>query len=464
MGRIHTVVWNWDVFPKVVPEGKESLITIKPIGRQSAFPQKELFVQVLGLQETSYAFDDTPKNKADFLIAPDADGCLRVRYTFRGEQEYFIRVFQEKNGEGICQQSVYCLKEDLYGLIPLMGDQHIHTMRSDGGYDPALVAGMFRRQGYDYIAITDHNNIIGSLEAIDAFQDVPIDLNMMPGEEVHMPKSTIHVVNFGCRRSVNAMAQQNVNKMLEKNDPAVMEKHKETWSKQENSDFPGTMPDDEFIQMIQDYAATLDIPQGIPRYEYGLFKWVCNEIRKSGGIAIFAHPYWIANLYHVDERLTQYIFEQHDFDAYEVLGGENYFEQNGHQTVQYYEQVNRGLNIPIVGSSDTHPIYENRNLAVAATIVFAKANTQQAIHEAILGNKAVAVDFISKEPRLVGSYRLVKYAQFLMNDYFHKHKLLCEQEGVAMQEYACGEREEGKRMLEAAHGRVEHMWHKYFGV
>lgn len=461
-----SAIWKWDIYPKVVPEGKESTVTLKPLGCQSAFPNTELYVKVMGLQERRYAQDDTPKNNVTYRLAPDADGCLRVTHTFTGEQEYFIRVYADEEQKSVfCQMSVYSLLPDLYGRIPLMGDQHIHTARSDGGYDPAMVAATFRRNGNDFISITDHVNILGSYEAIDAFKDAPIDMNIIPGEEVHMPDAEIHVVNFGGHRSVNTMTEGNANRVSRHSSEDIKKKYASVWQKTEDGDFPGTMTDDEFKQMILEYAKTLDIPEGLPKYTVACFKWVCNEIRKTGGIAIFAHPYWIYDLYHVDERLTEYLLNAHDYDAYEVIGGERYFEQNGLQTIQYYEMNGKNRNIPIVGGSDTHRIYDNPSAFICNTIVFAASNTKQDIHQAILDGKSVALDTISpNEPRLIGPYRLSKYAQFLMNDYFARHKLICEQEGIAMLEYAFGEQEEGLRMLQAAHGRVAHMWKKYFGV
>ena len=458
-------VYLWDVYPKFVLAGKETTVTVKPLGFQSAFPKDDFKLYIRPLHERHYKQDDTPKNDGEYTVHANADGSVQVTHSFEHEQEYFICMMI--NEKIIPIGSVYCVEQDLYSLIPLAGDQHIHTIRSDGKNDPAYTAAAFRAQGYDYIAITDHRNYIGSAEAIEAYQDIPLDFNMMYGEEVHMPDAEIHIVNFGSRRSVNAMTQGNVETMKKKNDPEIAERHKKYWQKGEGSEFPGTMTDDEFRAMIWKYAETLDIPEGISKYTYATFKWVCNEIRKCGGLAIFAHPFWItSNAYHVDERLTEYIFEQHDFDAYEVLGGELYFEQNGLQTIHYYEQLAKGLNFPIVGSSDTHNVLDRSvpsQACCASTIVFAKENTMEAIHEAIRSGMTVAVDWISrKEPRLVGSYRLVKVAQFLMNNYFPVHNSVCEAEAQAMMDYKYFNPEAGERVLKASYGRIPAMWRKYF--
>ena len=118
--------------------------------------------------------------------------------------------------------------------------------------------------------------------------------------------------------------------------------------------------------------------------------------------------------------------------------------------------------MPVVGSSDSHSSVNNRNAFIAKTICFARANDTPSILSAIRARRTVAVDAISAEYRLVGEYRLVKYACFLMDNYFPLRREACIEQGRAMKEYHCGDREDGLRMLKALDGRTEKMWRKYF--
>ena len=68
--------------------------------------------------------------------------------------------------------NVFSVGEDLYGLTPLKGDLHSHSYRSDGKRDPADLAGHFREQGYDFLALTDHNRYYPGGEIDDVFKDV----------------------------------------------------------------------------------------------------------------------------------------------------------------------------------------------------------------------------------------------------------------------------------------------------
>lgn len=457
---MRTELYNYDIFPKVVTAGKEVEITIRPLGLQSAFAE-ETVLKVYPLHERIYELDETPHQRAEYKLTPCADGCLRFSHTFYGEQEYYILINEDTRKA--VRLSVYAVEGDLVGKIPLMGDLHLHTIRSDGNQDPAIVAAHLRQRGYDFIAITDHESFLGSLESIDAYKDVPVEMNLMTGEEVHLPDCHLHCVHVGGKYSINALVDEPLETMMRKVNRETLNAHPEVWKLTEGSDFPGTMTSEEFHRVINEYAEVLDIPAGIPKYTYAGFCWECDQIRKAGGMAIFPHPYWIhGNAYHGDERLTQHIFNTKPFDAFEVLGGENYFEQNGHQTVHYYEAKAKGLNIPVVGSSDSHSSVNNRNAFIAETICFADENTTDGVISAIRAGRSVALDTISTEFRLVGDFRLVKYACFLMNEYFPLHQAACNEQGRAMKEYYCGDREEGRAMLEFTKDRMAKFWQKYF--
>jgi hypothetical protein len=162
----------------------------------------------------------------------------------------------------------------------------------------------------------------------------------------------------------------------------------------------------------------------------------------------------------VPERFTDYMLEQRFFDAFEVLGGENYYEQNGFQTAIYYDEYRQGRVHPIVGSTDTHGSTEhNRNADICSTIVFAKANTRCEIVDAIRDRYSVAVDSISKEYRLVGEFRFQKYASFLVENYFPIHDRAAAVDGEIMRRYYLGE--ESADMLSCFADKADALIKKY---
>ena len=162
------------------------------------------------------------------------------------------------------------------------------------------------------------------------------------------------------------------------------------------------------------------------------------------------------------------MMEKHPFDAFEVLGGERYYEHNGFQTARYYDERAKGHIFPIVGSTDSHSSYEsNAGAFICETIVFSPENERKALISSIKDFYSVAVDTISKEFRLVGETRFIRYGCFLLKNFFPLHDELCFEEGRLMKQYVTGtasEREEAAEILKAINGRMKRFNKKYFAL
>jgi hypothetical protein len=222
------------------------------------------------------------------------------------------------------------------------------------------------------------------------------------------------------------------------------------------------MTEEEFIAMIEERAQHVDRENESERKSFAVMEWIYEHMQKNGGLGIFPHPYWICPMMQLPEDYTEYIYQKQPFDAFEVLGGENIFSHNGFQTALYYEMREKGYNPPIVGSTDSHGSTEhNRNALICSTIVFAKENTREELIDSIKKKYSVAVDTISKEYRLVGDFRLIKYGCFLMEHYFPLHDLACRAEGYYMRRYLAGDTR-AKDVLAAMKGQIPEMQKKYF--
>ena len=130
------VLHNYDVFPKVFPKDKEIEITIKPLGDHVAFKKASYDIVICPLSQGIPRDFPNTTGFENLTVKPDTDGCIRFKYTFKGEQEHYIRFL--KDGEKDFQLSVYSLNEDLCGRYPFAGDLHMHTCRSDGRQAPAM--------------------------------------------------------------------------------------------------------------------------------------------------------------------------------------------------------------------------------------------------------------------------------------------------------------------------------------
>jgi len=447
----------YDIYPKVFLVNRPVQVTVKPLGAHVAFRDK-VKVSVFSMAHGMPAVYPERNNITTYEVETDADGCVRFTHTYSEESEYRILIEQEprqgREAHGEVKLSVYALEEDMRGRYPFRGDLHMHTCRSDGRQCPAVVAANYRRNGYDFMVVSDHRRYYPSLEAREAFAKVPHEMNIVIGEEVHLPDNDIHIVNFGGKYSVNGLL-------------AESDQNKESDRRGVTHDLPPILSEEEYRAEVNKLAEELDIPEGIEKFTYAACVWIFNHIRKAEGLGVFAHPYWVRGgmTYQVPESFCAYMTKTHPFDAFEVLGGERYYQHNGLQTQRYYEDRALGIKYPIVGSTDSHNSLAELHpgALIASTFVFAKENERASLISAIKDFYSVAVDTISEEYRIVGDLRFVKYVRFLLDDFTPLHDELCYEEGRLMKAYAVGEEgaEEGLRFI---YGRMQRLFTKYFQV
>lgn len=445
---------NYDIYPKVFPVGKEMGFTIKPLGAHVQFKEETYHIRIMPMSHGAFYNYRERKNVFDFYTMPNKNGELCVNFEFPEEGEYSVRLFGSDK-KLIVKLALYAVESDLYGKYAYFGDMHMHTCFSDGMEAPDIVAANYRGYGYDFMAITDHRRYYPSLMLIEEFKDIPLDMKIYPGEEVQLPDTDVHIVNFGGSFSVNALYE----KSPQNADGTDLSRR----AMPGTENVPNILTEEEYHAACLAAAEKYDIPEDVEKRDFGSCVWTFERIREAGGLGIFCHPYWISDVYQVPENFTEYMLTVHPFDAFEVLGGESYYRQNGFQTALYYEMRARGIDFPVVGTTDTHGSMEaNAKRLVANTIVFAKENTRDAIVGAVKDGDSVAVDGTCTEKRYVGHFRLIKYACFLVENYFPLHDRLCAREGELMREYALGADYAAKELSRISR-RVPNLRKKYFG-
>ena len=444
-------LYDYDVFPLVFPAGEPTEITVRPLGAHAAFPA-DVRVTLHRLDAGSPRHEFSAWNKTEFASPLCEDGRLRFTFTAEAECEYFIRIWT--GDRRIAQLSVYAVGADLADRIPLKGDLHMHTCRSDGREDPGIVCANYRMRGYDFCVITDHHRYYPSLEAMADYAGAKCPLNILPGEEVHLRGTDVHIVNAGGTFSVNGLFPWSPN--FTETDGALDKRRLD-----ETVTPPAVLTEEQYEEELKAIEAEYtDCPADVNLRWFSVCVFALRKIREGGGLGIYAHPYWIADMWHVPEALNRYMLEKHPFDAFEVLGGENYYEQNGFQTAVYYDEYRAGRIHAVVGSTDTHGSTEhNRNADICSTIVFAHKNERSDIVDSIKNRYSVAVDSISKEYRLVGEFRFQKYASFLMENYFPIHDRAAQVDGEIMRRYFLGD--ESAETLSSFADRAEAFIRKY---
>ncbi|MFA6930112.1 MAG: hypothetical protein WCT05_07275 [Lentisphaeria bacterium] len=433
----------YDVFPLIVPANQRSEIQIRPRFEHSFFPSSECLSINNHPVDGLYYHTDTQEccwQATENAIESwhlGTDGTLRIQAIFPGEQEHHIQVVisdpSNPGKKSIRSFRIYSLEADLYSLRPLKGDFHIHSNRSDGKECPCYVAARYRQAGFDFAAISDHLRYAPSIEAKEYWSSLVPDFKLYPGEEVHATDNPVHIINFGSSFSVNKKCQEN---------------------------------EQAYREEVQRYLE--EIPHTTPGLDYfpvASSEWVFDQIRAGGGLAVFCHPYWYTIRNVINEGLISEIFRRRRFDALELIGGFYHYQprSNNYQVLRWCEESAKGNRFPVVGLSDSHgtdlmPLSgtgAENNLGISYTesrnadlfnwyytIVLARENSIPAITEAVRNHHCAAIDAPTEErPQVYADFRIAKYVNFLIREYFPIHQLYCQEEGSLMLDYLGGEQE-----------------------
>lgn len=405
-------------------------IEIIPLDRYAGFDANAHYQVTLYPMES---LDQAEWNwKGPVVTAQVQGGSLVFSAVFEGEQKYILAVEKvtPEAVEAVGDFAIYAAREDLLKRFPYKGDMHIHSHYSDGVESPPYVAAMCRKIGVDFMAVTDHGRYFPSLEAIEAFREQPIDLRIYPGEEVHPPQNPIHIVNFGGSFSINELFSM----------------------------------DDCYQNEVAAQQAQMGlVPAEANPYWYASAVWCFDKIREAGGLGIFCHPYWFSNrMVRIPESLTSALLETQPYDALEVIGG--YFRQesdsNMLQVVRYYEETAKGKRIPIVGVSDAHGCHKDL-FGWYYTLVFSPSLELGDLISSIKSQYSVAVEALPGElVHVYGPFRMVKYAQFVLEELMPNHDRLCAEEGESMLAHLAGDDQAGER-LRLSQGRVQKLLQAY---
>ena len=99
----------------------------------------------------------------------------------------------------------------------------------------------------------------------------------------------------------------------------------------------------------------------------------------------------------------------------------------------------------------------------AYTILFAKDSSFDGFAEAIRGGYSAAVEAYEGAPEhVISTYRLTKYALFLLDEYFPDHDRLCFAEGSLMRDCFLGE-PGARESLAGAVTRTKRWVDRFFG-
>lgn len=426
-----TTLEYYDIFPKVLSTESESMVTIQALGAHVAFAGAEKYrIRLMPMNDT---WMKLPERDCQTIDAAYEDGALHFFCHPTSEQQYVV-LLQKQKGEiwvQCCELRIYALRPDFFRLRPFRGDMHCHTCRSDGAEAPAIVAANYRKAGFDFLSITDHGQYAPSLEAIRAYEAIPMSFRLFCGEEVHPPGINSHTIHFGGDYSVNDLFRKK---------PEQYERE---------------------VDIIEQ---DLHVPPQVNAREYASLIWVYQKIREAGGMSVMAHPCWIqGEAYHISRAMYQYLIRTQPFDALELTCGQSLAE-NQLQISLWQQMREEGHAAPVVGSSDSHGTVNSQWFGLSKMIVLAEKCEKDAIIAAVKARRTVVLEQYHGEeyPRVYGENRALEFVLFLLAEYMPLHDELCYEEGRLMKEYVCGDRAAGA-LLRQLGRRTEALSEKYWG-
>ncbi len=392
-----------EAYPKVVSANRRHTLCFRLSGDVSGIP--EVKVQPMEIHAVDHAPNYTSHDSARYpwiSLTCQGDDLYTANVDFAGEQRYSVKL---RLGEDVFYSGyAYAVDPDLAVLRPYKGDTHLHTNRSDGWDEPFDVAVAYRAAGYDFIAVTDHGRYYPWQELAAELAPLTKDFYIMPGEEVH-PKggSYFHIVALNARHHITEVFEQRP---------------------------------EEAEAAIQHILDTRDLSCLPDPYAAAMRIFIASEIRKAGGVAVMAHPFWESgDEYNYQMVEFLYHLRQGDFDALELLAGcDDTGNGNNLQELLWHDLRAEGVRIPVVGCSDAHVarcLCDYDHFSRQFTLVFAAGHED--LTTAIIDHRSVAVDRRDdKHFRCVGDYRYAKYARFLMAEYYPAFTALCERHAAVL--------------------------------
>ena len=245
-------------------------------------------------------------------------------------------------------------------------DLHTHSSYSDGSLSPRQLVELAKKRKLRAIALTDHDTVAGVEEALEAGNELGVEV--VPGVEIsaQYPPGTMHILGYYVRpvdrkllealkKLQQARAARNpqiierlqalgleitINEALELSAGQVGRPH-----------IARALVNKGYVSSI-DEAFSLYLKKGAVAY-VEKFRFPPEEaiaiIRKAGGIAVLAHPFTLG--VEKSDELSQLARELRDMG---LEGIEVFYPDHTEKMAVLYEDVAKRLGLLCTGGSDFH--------------------------------------------------------------------------------------------------------------
>ena len=251
-------------------------------------------------------------------------------------------------------------------------DLHIHSTASDGSLTPAEILDHAQKLNLAAIAITDHDSIDGSKEALR--NGIPPSVNFLTGVEIsaaHPPffpgSGSFHILGYDIRLDDQALTQA-LNKLRQarKNrNPKIVKRLNELGFQISLEEVNQTVgkgqlgrPHIAYTMMKKGFVGSIneafDKFLGTARPAYVDKERIgCEDavkmIRSAGGIAVLAHP---GLLDIEDESKLEELIQ--DLIKIGMGGMEVYYPQHSPEQIRRYTELSNKYNLLMTGGTDFH--------------------------------------------------------------------------------------------------------------
>lgn len=252
----------------------------------------------------------------------------------------------------------------------LQVDLHIHSYYSDGTMSPKEIIDCAKKKKLNYIAITDHNEIAGSLEAtkIDSSFVIPgVELDaLIDGIDVHILAYNFDINNKEFRSAINHTREmlmqvddELIYKLAANNFPNISindyevfkyDRRKGGWKALQYLISLGIINSVEgcFILMKQYDHSHANLP-------FYSVEEMISFIHKAGGIAILAHP----GKTFPKDKMEYYL---NKILAYKIDGIEAFYPKHDENERNYFYNFAKRNNLLITCGCDCHGSFQSTSI------------------------------------------------------------------------------------------------------
>ena len=251
-------------------------------------------------------------------------------------------------------------------------DLHIHSTASDGSLTPADIIDHAQKLELAAIAITDHDSVDGSKEALQI--GIPPSLHFLTGVEIsaaHPPffpgSGSFHILGYDIRLDHSDL-NQTLSKLQDarrNRNPEILERLNKlgfqiSFEELKDKTAEGQLgrPHIAYAMLKKGFVASIDeafdryLGTGKPAY-VDKYRIECEQavkiIREAGGIPVLAHP---AHLNIENEQALEALLQE--LKKFGLAGIEVYYPGHSTRQIRQYSQMAKRYGLLMTGGTDFH--------------------------------------------------------------------------------------------------------------